>query len=703
MSDVSGPEATITRLTYRPDIDGLRALAVLPVIVFHLGVPWTKGGFVGVDVFYVISGYLITSIIRTEIADGRFTLTGFFERRVRRILPALFVVIAVTLAVATAIFMPADLRNTAQSAIAALVFASNVLFFLEAGYFDTSVFAMPLLHTWTLAVEEQFYLVVPLMMMALARWSARPVIWIGGLTLASFALSALTTPLMPNAAFYLIPWRAWELGIGAVLAFGTGPRLPRGGREAAAAAGVALILGAVLVYDEGTTFPGVAALAPTLGAALVIVAGASGPTLAGHLLSTRPAVWIGRLSYSLYLWHWPIIVFYVYWAMEMPTPAVGMALLALCFAAAWLSWRFVERPFRVPPGQRAPGRRPRLAAVAARPFLAAGAGAAMLGVAAAAIDRLDGLPGRLPPGVQAAAAFASDFPPRRRPCFVNKHDDGSWLAPCVFGDPDGPVRMTLWGDSHAPSLMPALDAAARAAGIGATLYAHNGCAPAEGLQIHWIGEDHDCRPFLETTRPAILADPDIALVVLTMRAPMYTQGWLPYGIAERKRSEIRIGTASAPLPAAVDRNGFFVERLERTVAALRAAGKQVALVYPLPEAGASVPEAYARVLLRGGGAEDVALPRQRFDARAGDLIAAFDEIVERHGAIPIRLHEALCDDGACQLVRDGTPIFRDANHLTATAARDFAAAFGPLAAAVAPAADPDGTACALGDVRCLID
>ncbi|MEM8753900.1 MAG: acyltransferase, partial [Pseudomonadota bacterium] len=231
---------------YRPDIDGLRAVAVLPVVAFHLGAPFATGGFVGVDVFFVISGFLITRIVAQEIEEGRFSLVGFYERRARRIFPALFFLIAVVLAAAAILFMPNSLAEAARSAVAATLFASNVLFFLEAGYFEAAAFGKPLLHTWSLAVEEQFYIVAPLLLMALARFGGRAAVWLGGLTVLSFALSALTTASYPTAAYYLLPWRAWELGIGAMLALGVGPRLEdRTLREAAAALGLVLILAAV--------------------------------------------------------------------------------------------------------------------------------------------------------------------------------------------------------------------------------------------------------------------------------------------------------------------------------------------------------------------------------------------------------------------------------------------------------------------------
>ncbi|CTQ32692.1 acyltransferase family protein [Jannaschia rubra] len=243
-------------LRYRPEIDGLRAVAVLPVVAFRFGAPWAPGGFVAVDVFFVISGFLITSIIRRELGEGTFSLAGFYERRIRRILPALFVVIVASLAAAMALFLPHHLRDAGQSAAAATFFASNVLFLLKVGYLDAAAYTKPLLHTWSLPIEEQFFIFVPLILMALAALNRQAILWVGGLTAASFALSAATTTLMPTAAYYRLPWRAWEMGVGALPALKSWP-LPhrRALRESVMAGGLLLIgpRSGALSYDADRT------------------------------------------------------------------------------------------------------------------------------------------------------------------------------------------------------------------------------------------------------------------------------------------------------------------------------------------------------------------------------------------------------------------------------------------------------------------
>lgn len=666
-------------LRYRPDIDGLRSIAVVPVVLFHLGAAGVPGGFAGVDVFFVISGFLITSILRREIEEGRFSIWDFYDRRIRRILPALFAVMAVTLVAVAVVFTPEDLNKAGQSAVAATLFASNVLFFLEAGYFEAAAYSKPLLHTWSLAVEEQFYIAVPILLILLARWGRRPVVWIAALTGLSFLLSATTTAQMASAAYYLLPWRAWELGIGALLAYGVGPTLTaRPWREAAAAFGLGLILFAVLTFDRNTAFPGAAALAPTLGAALVIQAGRFGPTAVGQALSTALPVWIGKLSYSFYLWHWPLIVIFVYWTMGMPDLWEGTVLFFAALGLSVLSLRFVERPFRRP--SQGIGRRRAVF------WGAGGAMAASLAVGGV-IVLTNGVPARLSPELREVATFVHDRDPRISECFRQKERDQSWTTPCIYGDAEaGPARIALWGDSQGPALVPALDTAGRAHGAAVALYAHNGCPGFMDFQVYWIGHDHDCAPFLDATIPAILGDPGIETVIFTFRAQMYAHGWIDYGMGERDRRPLYIGPRSGPLEPGADRTEFFLERLEEAVIALKEAGKRVALVYPTPEAGMRVPDAILRAATRGGSHEDVVLPRDVYDARTARIVEGYDRIVAEHGVLPIRIDQKICGEEACRLTfEDGMPLFRDSNHFNATAARRLAPLFDPVFAS--PGAD----------------
>ncbi|MBK1634200.1 acyltransferase family protein [Rhodovulum adriaticum] len=330
---------------YRPEIDGLRAFAVLPVILFHAGFAGFSGGFVGVDVFFVISGYLITSILLREHEAGSFSIWRFWERRARRILPALYLVMAVTVPLAWMLMLPDQYQAYARSLIAVSVFASNILFWQESGYFAAASEEKPLLHTWSLAVEEQYYIFFPLAMLLLWRFGRRAVFFgIALVLLVSLGLSQYAASASPAANFFLLPTRAWELMAGALCALWLSRRRARGS-DLLAGLGLVLILAAVVLYDETTPFPSLYGLAPVGGTALIVLFAWPGGRVA-QLLAWRPIVAVGLVSYSAYLWHQPLFAFA---RIGLPAPPPGWVMLglsALSLGLAALSWRFVEQPFR---------------------------------------------------------------------------------------------------------------------------------------------------------------------------------------------------------------------------------------------------------------------------------------------------------------------------------------------------------------------
>jgi peptidoglycan/LPS O-acetylase OafA/YrhL len=350
---------------YRAEIDGLRAIAVVPVILFHAGFAPFAGGYVGVDAFFVISGYLITSLLIEDLEHGRFSLAQFYERRARRILPALFFMMLCCLPFAWAWMVPSELKNFAQALVAVSLFASNILFWRNTDYFAPSAEENPLLHTWSLAVEEQFYIFFPLLLMALWRFGRRRVLAIVLLlSLASLAVAEWGWRRYPEATFYLIVTRAWELGAGAICAFLLRGRPVARGHALLSGLGLGLIVASVVVYDSATPFPSLYALAP-VGGTMLIVLFAGPDTPVGRLLSLRVFRGIGLISYSAYLWHQPLFAFARIRSIDHPDPWVMLGLAALSLGLGWLSWRFVEQPFRRGPRPALPSRTAVFAASAA--------------------------------------------------------------------------------------------------------------------------------------------------------------------------------------------------------------------------------------------------------------------------------------------------------------------------------------------------
>ncbi|MDF0668179.1 MAG: acyltransferase family protein [Nitrospira sp.] len=335
---------------YRPEIDGLRAIAVIPVILFHAGFQLFSGGFVGVDIFFVISGYLITTIILADLEAGRFSILNFYERRARRILPALYLVMASCLPFAWLWLMPSDAKELSKSVMAGLVFVPNIFFWRQSDYFDTATELKPLLHTWSLGVEEQFYVLFPLVLMfAWQLGRKRIIVLLTIMALLSLALAEYAISRKPAATFFLLPTRAWELAMGSLIAFYLEGKergqFPPVLHQILSLVGLGMIALGSLTFSKETPFPGFSALIPTVGAALIIVFAFPG-TLVGRLLVSRVFVGMGLVSYSAYLWHQPLLSYARHRSLTEPNDLVMMSLVVLAFGLAYLTWRYVETPFR---------------------------------------------------------------------------------------------------------------------------------------------------------------------------------------------------------------------------------------------------------------------------------------------------------------------------------------------------------------------
>ncbi|MEO8723211.1 MAG: acyltransferase family protein [Sphingobium sp.] len=326
-------------MKYRTDIDGLRAIAVMAVVVFHAGVQSLHAGYLGVDIFYVISGFLITGIIQHEIADSAFSLAGFYRRRIVRIFPALFLMLTAVLAVACLVAMPPDIVSIASASAAAAGFVSNIHFWLTTGYFDDAAQWAPLLHTWSLGVEEQFYILYPFVLLLLARGRKNPKWALIVLTVISFGVAVYLRTLRNEADFYLLPSRAWQLGLGALVAVGLFPRLRALPALGLAATGLAMLVASFFVKVPEWMIEGVL---PSVGAALVIAYGNG--SLVHRLLAVPPLRWLGAISYSLYLWHWPIMTFFrLHYGLDL-TLAQEAGLIVASILIAAISYYLVEQP-----------------------------------------------------------------------------------------------------------------------------------------------------------------------------------------------------------------------------------------------------------------------------------------------------------------------------------------------------------------------
>ncbi|MDI1295512.1 MAG: acyltransferase family protein [bacterium] len=490
-------------ISYRRDIDGLRTLAVIPVILFHLGSRYCPGGYVGVDIFFVISGFLITATLKQEIERQDFSIIRFYERRARRILPALFFMVAATIIAGAFILMPDDFKDLGASATATALFASNILFWKTLNYFAVGAEVQPLVHTWSLAVEEQFYLLFPLFLAGLGRWGRSKFV---GPTLALAVMSLIVSIIGVNAgssaAYYLLPSRAWELLAGSLLALRALPPFSQPWhREVAAGGGLLAILGSIVLLNEGSPFPGLLAIPSVLGTVAILHAGTGGTSLVGRLLSTKPMVGIGLISYSLYLWHWPLIVYVRYMSLGLLSSTDAIVIFLATCVAAYLSWRYVERPFR------------NRTAIARKSMLLGSAIAiACAGLVGVSIYLTKGMPQRFPTVAELTRHIQQQRDEDKDGTCVVDDDDRKWggVRRCLLTHGTG-TRILLWGDSHALHYARGLRDLDGKVGGSIILYGMTGCNP---ILDHDVANRPRCRAMSDRV-PAIIRQNRIQRVVLS--------------------------------------------------------------------------------------------------------------------------------------------------------------------------------------------
>jgi peptidoglycan/LPS O-acetylase OafA/YrhL len=625
---------THTAAGYRPDIDGLRAIAVLAVILYHFAYQNLPGGYFGVDIFFVLSGYLITRIIHGEILAGRFTVRGFYERRVRRILPALLALLAFCSVIAGLILLPSDLVRFAKSLLAALAFGANIFAWRDTDYFSPLADQKPLLHTWSLGVEEQFYILFPLLLWLLARhWPRRTLPVIVAITAASFALNILAHRFgTATAAFYLLPTRAWELGVGAILALASARRAPAGatGWMSEVSAGLGLALVAVALVAPGVIrLPDHGVVLAVAGTALLVGSGERGNTLVSRLLGATPLVWVGLISYSLYLWHWPAIVFSKYYLVRELRPLEAAALGVLMFAAAALSWHFVERPFR---RREFPVRRLYVGSLAVTAVLAT-AGLAML------LSR--GFPARL----DKEAAVINEAVDTYFRCALGDRVVLGLERACGLNlaahDP-ARARLVLLGSSHAQMYAPVWREILEQRHEGGLLVSRVGCLPTVSANF-----DPGCLRLAQVSLDAVNALPDVHTVVLAMT-------WW-HG------PDALVDSAGRRLD---NRNkGALIAAIDDLIARLRARGRHVVLVGPIAVPGSNLASIVSRQLAYGRPVDrPLTVPRSDFDREYAAVLRHFSGRDDVAFARPDLIQ---CNSQDCRFFIDGRALFSDVNHLAA--------------------------------------
>jgi peptidoglycan/LPS O-acetylase OafA/YrhL len=624
----------------RRDIDGLRALAVVPVVLFHYGFAGFSGGFVGVDVFFVISGFLITSIISRGISAGRFSFVDFWARRARRIIPALSLVLAASLLVGWIVLPPHDYSQLGRAVRYQAMFISNILFMRQDGYFNPASDFKPLLHTWSLSVEEQYYIVFPLLMVLLIRYLRHWRWALFALLLVSFSLNAWSIRSNPDSAFFLLPMRAWELLCGAMLAVlpATAPRLRPWVYQSVSLAGLLAILIAVIGFDRSTVFPGWAALLPVLGATALIWANGQAPTLAGRLLGTPILVAVGLISYSLYLWHWPILVYANAASIDGMQCQEALLWIALSVALAWLSWRFVERPFREK--RLLTGRKPVLVGAALCMLV--------LGMAGQAIRQADGVPQRLS-GPAMQYAQAREWQRGQMDCLLQR-ESPDLKTVCRFGGStaSAPVQL-VWGDSHAAALKPAVEEDAVRFAIPVWLTSLSGCLPILGIESR-----PQCQAFNQQTL-ALIQQQRVRDVVLAARWSLYL-----YGEEDGDQEHMMYRDESR---AAAEQH--LADNLRATVARLRAAGARVWLFKEVPLQRKGTIAKLSSLAMIGRPTVRVGRPLDEHHARQHFIDTLFAELAANDPQVHV-LDPAplLCNQGICKAQLDGYSQYKDENHLS---------------------------------------
>lgn len=646
-------------LKYRADIDGLRAIAVLSVIFFHMSIPGFSGGFVGVDVFFVISGYLITANILKDIQSEQFSLTRFYERRIRRIFPALFPVLAFTIVVATFLFDPISLESFGKSIMATTLFVSNILFWRESGYFDARSITKPLLHTWSLAVEEQFYIFFPLLLILINRFRKKQYLqWILGICIISLIWSIYGVYTYPTSTFYLPPTRVWELLFGSLLSLEVIPELKsKIHRNIVSIIGLGLIVFSVSLYTDVTPFPGISALIPVMGTILIIYGGMGNTSIVTNLLSLKPIVFIGLISYSLYLWHWPLIAFSKYLVFRDLTLFEITGIILTSFLISVLSFRFIEQPFR-----------------GTNPIIPSRKKLFVFSVAVMTFFSLIGIVYHLTKGIPSRKSEVKSY-------IMDYKTDGQWInagkdekivdglhkgnIPPLIGVSGGIPSFLIWGDSHARSLFTSLSDMGKKYGLSGYIISKSGIMPLLGMCEYIPVGDSYAYKYNQYVIDFINDHPEIKTVIIA--------GYWNYKVSLIDITGEYKGISSYSFLLRVG--------LLRTVNTVLKMGRNVVLVSDVPKIK-SDPNRIIYVSQRFNTEIDfkqIATTFDDYQKLNNDVIMIFNEI-EKYPNVTIVHPESMFFDknGNSIVMSDKKILYMDTNHLSTEGSRFVSPVFDDL-------------------------
>ena len=627
-------------MIYRPEIDGLRALAVIPVILFHAGFQIFSGGFIGVDVFFVISGYLITTILIDDIEHNRFSFKTFYLRRARRLLPALTLVMILCIPVAMALMTPRQLDQFANGLIAVGIFASNILIWQESGYFDTASEEKPLLHTWSLGIEEQYYILFPIFLFLFWRFGKNRVFWLIVIMAAfSLMLSEWGARYKPSANFYLLPTRAWELFAGSMTAIVAKDRKFQRNDYLSIIGLIAIIL-PYFIYDSQDLLPGLLTLVPVAGVILVILFSKEG-TYVAKFLSIKPLVFIGLISYSAYLIHQPLFAFSRLGTYLPLSHLQIISLIFITFILAYLSYKFVETPFR--------RGRISLKFTIIPLFVVLCAAAVPHGV------YQDWLYSKEQVNFFESATQKT---PDQNNCHLNS--DIISQEDCIFGESSASPNVAVIGDSHARTFAYVLGESFQKQNKSLLFNGYAHCPPILG--VSHLGYQSNCNGYYEQAINKAINNEELDTIILVARWPIYYHGtyFKNPELGQEKGADPRVGGVNE---TEVQRKDNYLKKLSETMAAMMDNGKKVIFVKAVPEVGVDVPNYYWKKKYIYGNSDEMSVRAEFVEERSQFLDSLILSNIENEKFSLIDPTTVFCDEKSCMTELNGKPIYYDTNHL----------------------------------------